>query len=93
MASGLAFAVSDVSARYSMVKTKYIAIYGMYILRYTHLRCFGAPGGAGVGAKTLDNVFQKSSLEHYLIMCLISVKNQCTVLKKTIYYFAREWGL
>ena len=65
-----------------MVKTKYIEIYVMYILRYPHMRCFGAPGGAGVAAKTLDNLVQKSSLEHYLILCLISVQNQCTVLKK-----------
>jgi hypothetical protein len=29
---------------------------------YTHLGCFGAPGGAGAGAKSLENVFQESGL-------------------------------
>jgi hypothetical protein len=29
---------------------------------YTHLGCFGAPGGVGVGAKSFENGFQKSGL-------------------------------
>jgi hypothetical protein len=33
-----------------------------YINRNTHLGCFGAPGGAGAGAKAFENGFQMSGL-------------------------------
>jgi hypothetical protein len=39
-----------------------ISYLGVAGVRYTHLGCFGAPGGAGAGAKLFDNACQKSGL-------------------------------
>jgi hypothetical protein len=39
-----------------------IVYFGGSRVHYTHLGCFGAPGGAGAGAKWFENVFQKSGL-------------------------------
>jgi hypothetical protein len=37
-------------------------IFGCSRVRYAHLGCFGAPGGAGASAKPFENVFQESGL-------------------------------
>jgi hypothetical protein len=41
----------------------------LYLVRndilYTHLGCFGAPGGTGASAKSFDNAYQKSGLPNW----------------------------
>jgi hypothetical protein len=39
-----------------------ISYLGRNDILYIHLGCFGAPGGAGAGARSFENVFQKSGL-------------------------------
>jgi hypothetical protein len=39
-----------------------ISYLGRNGILYTHLGCFGAPGGVGASTKSFDNAYQKSGL-------------------------------